>query len=152
MVTGFESLRGMWGKQLADAFTIVSKRPRLEICNHLGDQHIHLEVLEKIVDVDAERLVVCQPGETANIESTTRITVHLGETCSLVSPPAISSSKERCLLTTWRDIHTTLLRALTCGLDYPGLDLDRTTQHVLAIQFNHGAFRKVFRRQVHKAV
>lgn len=115
------------------------------------EKHIHLKILKEVVNVDAEGFVVGQPGETANIETTARIRVHLGEAGSLISPPAVRHGGRRRLFTAGRTIHA-LLGTLACRLDYAGLDLDRTTKHVKAIQFDHGPIGELFCWQIDKTV
>lgn len=94
--------------------------------------------------------MVGQSGETANIKTAARIRVHLGEAGGFIPPPAVRYGGRR-LLTAGRPIHARL-GALACRLDHTGLDLDWTTKHVTAVQFDHGAIGEFFCWKVDKAV
>jgi len=109
---------------------------------HRKEMYIHLEILEEIVDVDAESFVVGQFGETTDIQTTAGVTVHLGESGSFILPPAIDR-KWRALLS----VHALLLR-----LHHTGLDLDRPTKHVMAVQLAHCPISELLCRQVDEAV
>lgn len=145
VVTGFESLGGVRSKQLANVLTKVKNKGQHStgfLCDTRNGIYVHLEILEEIVDVDAQSFVVGQFGKTTDIQAAAGVTVHFGESGGFIFPPAVDGE--------WRillSVHALLLR-----LHNTGLDLDGATKHVMAVQFAHCPISELLCRQVNETV
>jgi hypothetical protein len=139
VLAGFEPLSGVRGEELADMFTANIGYQYLitQIPSHLN---LHLESLEEHLYVGLHSPVVGQSRQSTNVYAAARVTVDLGKARSLLLTPAIDAERLRRIL-------NALLR-----LGHTGLDLDRATQHIAAIELSHGALGMLLVLQVDEAV
>lgn len=84
--------------------------------------------------------MVCRPRQATDIYPTARVTVDLGKADFILLAPAINSKG------------LGRVGGALCGLGNTGLNLDRTAQHIPAIQFSHGTFGMFLILQVDEAV
>lgn len=84
--------------------------------------------------------MVGQSRESTDIHAAARVTVDLSKARSLLLTPTINAERLRWVL-------SALLR-----LGHTGLNLDRATQHIAAIELGHGALGMFLVLQVDKTV